>query len=398
MSTPPPREIDVTTEKKAPECRVTISLDSHSLLPIRPDGITDEQFKQGCPDEKSERYLKYLRGIKNRISSEHKIIPASKFKQPELINEHHADAKTVERHAEGYPQLAAVINSDERFMLYRRFGFLQTRLLLNKQEEMRVLERRLYHIDRYYGRNEPARLRSHDICNAIDDDHRNIVVECEKKYNEYAQLLTHARTLASFDKPRAADYLRLKDYFDRFPPLCGDEQEWILLQDDLITLKPTRDNTWLDTLIERIPERFPCRLTRSHNYEIDAKYKQTEANYPFNQELRQKTNPDTTKIFLSDPDRVNAIASVVLLATVLGSFVIPVTILWCLFQMSNPGSANIGIILAILLASAFIFSAVISLFTRAKRHEVLAATAAYCAGLVLFVGNVETVGEMFLAD
>lgn len=99
----------------------------------------------------------------------------------------HADPYIVERRPQGYPQLAAVIDSDEQFMLYRRFGFLQTRLLLNKQEEMRVLERRLYHIDRYYGRNEPARLRSHDICNAIDDDHKNIVVEIEKKYNEYGK-------------------------------------------------------------------------------------------------------------------------------------------------------------------------------------------------------------------
>ncbi|KAF7883103.1 uncharacterized protein EAF01_011612 [Botrytis porri] len=178
MSTSPPREVDVTMEKKDPGREVTIFLDSNSLLPIRPDGITDEQFKQ-----------------------------------------------RFERHAEGYPQLAAVINSDEQSMIYRRFGFLQTRLLLNKQEEMRVLEDRLYHIDRYYGRNEPARLRSHDTCNAIDDDHKNIVVEIEKKYNEYAQLLTHARTLARFDKPRAADYLQLKAYFKRKAPLCGDKQQ-----------------------------------------------------------------------------------------------------------------------------------------------------------------------------
>ncbi|TGO84199.1 hypothetical protein BPOR_0536g00070 [Botrytis porri] len=51
--------------------------------------------------------------------------------------------------------------------------------------------------------------------------------------------------------------------------------------------------------------------------------------------------------------------------------------------MLVPNSANIAMILAILLPFTFIFSAVISLFTRAKRHEVLAAAAAYCAVLVL---------------
>ncbi|TGO50282.1 hypothetical protein BCON_0187g00170 [Botryotinia convoluta] len=339
MSTPPPSEINVDMKEEVPGFIVHIGLDPDSLLLVRPDGITDEQFKQGCPDEKTERYLQYLRGIKDRKS-----------------------LYTVSS-----PQLAAVINSDEKFMLYRRFAFLQARLLLNKQDEFLALEARLHHIDRYYRKHEPSRLHSQERYNLMDDDNMNLLADIEKKYNEYVQLLTHARILASFDKPRAADRLRLKSYSDR-NPLCARDHEWILRKDDLITLKPTRDNTWLDTVIDQIPQCFPCRLTR----------------YIFcTTELRQKTNPDTTKIFLSDPDRVNAIAAVVLLSTVLALFVIPVCILWYLCQMSIPSSTNIGIILAILLPFTFIFSAVISLFSRAKRHEVLAAAAAYCAVLVL---------------
>src|SRR5215469_11608832 len=34
---------------------------------------------------------------------------------------------------EGYPRLAAFLDSDENFMVYRRFGYLQSRLLLEKQ-------------------------------------------------------------------------------------------------------------------------------------------------------------------------------------------------------------------------------------------------------------------------
>ncbi|KAF7921887.1 uncharacterized protein EAE97_011178 [Botrytis byssoidea] len=349
MSTPPPSEISVYMKKEVPEFTVNISFDPETLMPIRPDGITDEQFKQGCPDEKTERYLQYLRGIKNREQPDQSII------------------SVVDLHAEGYPQLAAAINSDERFMFYRRFGFLQTRLLLNKQDELRALEARLDHKDRYYGKYEPAMLYSQERFNITDDDNRNLLAEIEKKFNEYGQLLTHARTLASFDKPRESDRLRLRDYSDS-NPLCYRDSEWLLRKDDHITLKPTRDNTWLDTVIEQIPQYFPCRLTR----------------YIFcTTVLRQKTNPETTKIFLSDPDRVNAIASLVLLTTVLALFVIPVCILWYLCQMSILSPANIGTILAILLPFTFIFSVVISLFTRAKRHEVLATAAAYCALLIL---------------
>ncbi|KAF7905680.1 hypothetical protein EAE99_012041 [Botrytis elliptica] len=349
MSTPPASEINVDTKKEVPGFIVDICLDPYSLLPIRPDGITDEQYKQGFPDEKTERYLQYLRGIKDRESPNQSIL------------------SVVDLHVEGYPQLAAAINSDEKFMFYRRFGFLQTRLLLNKQDELRALEARLDHKDRYYEKYEPAMLYSQERFNITDVDNRNLLADIEKKFNEYCQLLMHARTLASFDKPRESDRLRLKSYSDS-NPLCARDGQWILRKDDLVTLKPTRDNSWLDTVIEQIPQRFPCRLTR----------------YIFcTTVLRQKTNPETTKIFLSDPDRVNAIASLVLLTTVLALFVIPVCILWYLCQMSILSSANIGTIFAILLPFTSIFSVVISLFTRAKRHQVLATAAAYCALLVL---------------
>lgn len=42
-----------------------------------------------------------------------------------------------------------------------------------------------------------------------------------------------------------------------------------------------------------------------------------------------------------------------------------------------------------LLICTLAFSSILSLFTKARRHEILAAAAAYCAVLVVFLGNVE---------
>ncbi|THV49563.1 hypothetical protein BGAL_0189g00160 [Botrytis galanthina] len=329
-------------------------LDNKTLQPIRLEGVTQEQFKQSLPSQTTERYLQYLRGVKGRKDAKECIV------------------STIERRPQGYPQLAAVIDSDEQFMLYRRFGHLQARILLNKQDELRELEDRLAHIDRCYARRWPARLRSRDICNAESNDLKGILEAIEEKYKEYVQLLTHAQTLTSFDRPMTVDYLRLKSYFDREAPLCGDEQQYILTKEDLITLKPSRENTWLDSAVEKIPQNFPCRLTRYIFASI---------------ELQQKTDPSTTKIVLFNPDRVNAIVSAILLVTVLTLLIVPVYILWYLNHIST-SSSFIGVVITVLLVFTFIFSAVLSLFTRAKRHEVLAAAAAYCAVLVVFVGNV----------
>jgi hypothetical protein len=42
------------------------------------------------------------------------------------------DATIVDQCLAGYPRLAAFLDSDENFMFYGRFGFLQARLLLYK--------------------------------------------------------------------------------------------------------------------------------------------------------------------------------------------------------------------------------------------------------------------------
>ena len=47
----------------------------------------------------------------------------------------------------GYPRVAAYLDSDESFMIYRRFGFLHARLLLYKQDELREMEEDLRTLD-----------------------------------------------------------------------------------------------------------------------------------------------------------------------------------------------------------------------------------------------------------
>lgn len=44
------------------------SLDPVTLLPIKPDGMTQEEFERTLPDQKTERYLTYIRGLKKRKS------------------------------------------------------------------------------------------------------------------------------------------------------------------------------------------------------------------------------------------------------------------------------------------------------------------------------------------
>lgn len=57
---------------------------------------------------------------------------------------------------------------------------------------------------------------------------------------------------------------------------------------------------------------------------------------------------------------------------------------------SPPVSKSIGILIAFTL----LFSLMMSLLTKAMRHEVFAASAAYCAILVVFIGNLTNQSEV----
>lgn len=47
----------------------------------------------------------------------------------------------------GYPELSTFVDSSEHFMVYRRFGYLQSRVLLDKQDRLRLLEETLDEFD-----------------------------------------------------------------------------------------------------------------------------------------------------------------------------------------------------------------------------------------------------------
>ena len=60
----------------------------------------------------------------------------------------------VEDSPQGFPLVATYLDSDDSFMIYRRFGALHARLLLNKQDELRELEDDLRDMDEQDAKDE----------------------------------------------------------------------------------------------------------------------------------------------------------------------------------------------------------------------------------------------------
>ncbi|KAL9583401.1 MAG: hypothetical protein Q9212_002731 [Teloschistes hypoglaucus] len=85
----------------------------------------------------------------------------------------HGRLKPTFTRKEGFPQLACFLDSDDAFMVYRRFGSVFSRLLLTKQDEIRRMESLLEAMDRTDERNGGSEF----LQSTIKDERRTEIPE-----------------------------------------------------------------------------------------------------------------------------------------------------------------------------------------------------------------------------
>lgn len=99
----------------------------------------------------------------------------------------------VDDHPEGYPQLAAFISSDENFLIARKYGFLRSRVLLYRQDELSVLENDLIALDDDDKMNRPLALTSRKLDEETDRDpvysRKVLIQKIDDKLKEYGEHL-----------------------------------------------------------------------------------------------------------------------------------------------------------------------------------------------------------------
>ncbi|KAI9685826.1 MAG: hypothetical protein M1822_004104 [Bathelium mastoideum] len=155
----------------------------------------------------------------------------------------------------GYPNLATFLDSDENFMVYRRFGYLQSRLLLEKQDELHKLEKKLDSMENYYldKTANPLVLQTRDLTEEEGAPQRAVLFkQIEERFREYSTLLVAAQHLVSFNKPASGDYRSVVNYMKEVGPVIQKEGEWVRHLEDLVTLRSGREHAWLDSGIEHL--------------------------------------------------------------------------------------------------------------------------------------------------
>ncbi|KAL8821018.1 MAG: hypothetical protein Q9191_007397 [Dirinaria sp. TL-2023a] len=285
-------------------------------------------------------------------------------------------------------------------MIYRRFGYIHARLLMHRQDELRELEDTLSDMDKKDAKSaDPDRracLRSRDL----DEENRELpgrdrvalldrIEEKTLKYGKFrfltlesnfmcepdylqhelvGQLLQQAQNLVAMNKPPVRDQLSLRNYIEGRQCLVESEAAFAYHKEDLVSLRPGRDHSFVDAFVERMLRTFHCRLF---------------------QETASKSTDPANRYFTRG--RINVFVTIIITCIILLLLVIPIWLLYHLSVTLDTNRSNI-VCMGVLLVATLAFSAVLSLFTKARRHEILAASAGYCAVLVVFVGNLGDAG------
>ncbi|KAL5121026.1 hypothetical protein ACEQ8H_000875 [Pleosporales sp. CAS-2024a] len=325
---------------------------------------------------------------------------------PDPIDITETKTRKLENTPNGFPRLAAFQSSEANFSLYRSFSYLHSRVLLDLQDEITMLERDLDDADEDDFHAKPDRLRSRemDVDLASEDGNprsrRVILREIKDRLMEYDEVLIKARKLEAFQKPSDRNYRSVRRYHHNTKPLMDAEMDSIRSKEDIVSLHNGREWATFDGAVETMIGQIDRVLQK-----VFKTQRPPLQRYFRTPELQEKT--ENKYICFYSSSRIDKLVNLLITFVIFILLVIPIVTMYQLTSTSKissltglaGGNATVPAsavddysrdtfnAVGVLIVFTLLFSAAMSLLTKAARHELFAASAAYCAILVVFIGN-----------
>ncbi|KUJ21225.1 uncharacterized protein LY89DRAFT_770464 [Mollisia scopiformis] len=266
----------------------------------------------------------------------------------------------VKDYPHGWPRLAAFMQSNDNFIMFRKFEMLHCRELLHLQGEITVLERQRVALDAADAESPHLRyrLRTNFHEEGGDTAHIDLRVKIRSKLLEYDELVLKYSQMKSLRKSPKIDFRDLFNWISLRKPLYKGEDDWIFHADDFVSLsKQAIWPRWFE-ILEDYASRSPKRVLQW-----------VKAIFQSHRDDSYDRRYNTSHI---------KVITACLTTVAVGILLIPAILL---FKLDLSRSES----LALVIVAVVVFSWCIAFFnTNAKSFT---ATATYCAVLVLFLNN-----------
>ncbi|KAK6532543.1 hypothetical protein TWF281_006730 [Arthrobotrys megalospora] len=271
----------------------------------------------------------------------------------------------------GYSKLAAFMNLGDDLAVFRRFGRLHTQLLLYRQADIEEIEEELAELDmveaeqaRMQGKLENTLNRSWRKEKDLDEYRVELVKRLRKSMKAYDDELFRFKQKLALKEPVDWQINNIETWMNnQHPhPLVPTESKFLKNKSDVCALRPSSEDSAVltDTLRTWAQNSFRCLPWMFKKKGNPASYEDPSIVY-YNTDWQ---------------DGLGRLAYATLVSAVLIAGVI------VLFYVESDEGR-----LAVLCVSTLLCGIVMALFTTAKKGEIMGATAAYCAVMVVFVGS-----------
>lgn len=263
-----------------------------------------------------------------------------------------SDYQRIDDHPNGYPRLAALLNSDEDFLICRKYGVLHNRVLLYRQDELRELEQRLWSMDMAAGKTDDIMLKCRTREQRVSDERRHLINEIDDKLKEYSDIVQRTRSFATLQRATKRNYKSVCNWIHHSAPLVQEEASTFDKDRDFVAIVDAKEGSWFDGCIEPALARFGGSFARRL----------------FISKRDRSTTADKL-VRLYSKHRIDIFSRLVITFLAIVLLMAPVI---ALFGSHEKGAIKILIVFLFTMA----FSVALSLCTKARRHEVFAATVA----------------------
>ncbi|ORY00305.1 hypothetical protein BCR34DRAFT_575896 [Clohesyomyces aquaticus] len=260
----------------------------------------------------------------------------------------------------GYRAFSNFLSSDDDFLIFRRFGPLNTRVLLFLQDEIVQLENQLEDLDSDHSRKEAVDIHNGSFRQEAVPERVELLTKIHAKLKNYNDLLIQFSTIRSQPRASKKNIESLDNWFHNTQNAILDEEAaYIKHPYDLAAIVP-KPTTPLRQFLER-STRFRRlglwkKITPRH----------VTAHFPYPEALHYGSDA-----------RIDRFVAATITLLGLAMLIAP---LWILANV-NGVSKRLGVITGFVV----LFVALIGFTTVARPFESLAAAAAYSAVLVVFL-------------
>lgn len=185
------------------------------------------------------------------------------------------DRCTVEEYPEGFPQAAAFINADPTFAIYRRFSRGRTRIILQLQAQLMMLEKKLDQYDKEMAEDKDAKGILHQSgFPKLSGSAPAIRVlqkkrtRCYEEFNEvlrrYDDVVIRDFTLRRLPSPSLHARKNVGRYFYQEQPFVKGENDHMTYVEDLIAVGKGEKDSWLEGSISSSLKSQPWRVLKVH--------------------------------------------------------------------------------------------------------------------------------------